>query len=74
VGHKFGQSNVCNQRRDEKHFRIEDKGISKVTILEIKGEVDFGTDRCKVLGHERTSGERKWEMQKQSKEWNNRRR
>ena len=57
MGHKFGQSNVCNQRREEKHFRIEDKGISKVTILEIKGEVDFGTDRCKVLGHERTSGE-----------------
>ena len=45
-----------------------------MTILEIKGEVDFGIDRCKVLGHERTSGEGKWEMQKQSKEWNNRRR
>ena len=74
MGHKFGQSNVCNPRREEKHFRIEDKGISKVTILEIKGEVDFGTDRCKVLGHKRTSGERKWEMQKQSKEWNDRRR
>ena len=36
VGHKIGQSNICNKRKEENYFGIEDKGISEVTILEIK--------------------------------------
>jgi hypothetical protein len=61
VGHKVRQSKVCNKRREENHFGIEDKEISKVTILEIREEVNW-TNGYKVTNvNERTTGQGNWE-------------